>query len=242
MVIAAHVRGQTLDLNAGQRLAVSYQVFDVNGKVVTGAYKVFGFNLGDASKAQAAGTGLQFVERVALKPGRYELRLVAEQLGGAIGSVLTTIEASQFDESLAISGVALASRRANEISLVVDRAIRNALDADPTALRRFRGADGLSVYAEVYSELDEARVPSQLYFGAVAALTGRITTPAGDVVASGKPQRVAADPAGKSLRESFRTDFDLSRVKPGSYVLTLEARASRDGKKIVTRQIPFTLE
>ena len=217
---------------------------------MTGAYKVFGFNLGADSKAQAAGTGLQFVERVTLKPGRYELRLVAEQLapsgvegpGGAIGSVLTTVEASAFDESLAISGVALASRRANEVALVADRAIRDGLPADPTALRRFRAADGLSAYAEVYTELDESRTPAQLSAISVAAMTGRITTPTGDVVASAKPQRVAAGPAGKTLRESFRTDFDLTRVKPGSYVLTLEARAGRDQKRTVSRQIPFAIE
>ena len=242
VVIAAHVRGQTLDFNAGRRLAVSYQVFDVDGKVVTGAYKVFGFNLGADNKTQASGTGLQFVERVALKPGRYELRLVAEQPGGPIGSVLTTIEASAFDESLAISGVALASRRANEVSLVADRAIRDGLPADPTALRRFRAADGLSAYAEVYTELDESRPAAQLNSVAVAAMTGRVTTPTGDVVATAKPQRLGAGSAGKTLRESFRTDFDLSRAKPGSYVLTLEARAGRDQKRTVNRQIPFTIE
>lgn len=238
IVIAAHVRGQTLDFNAGRRLAVSYQIFDVDGKVATGAYKVFSFNLGDASRAQANGTGLQFVERVTLKPGRYELRLVAEQPGGPIGSVLTTIEASEFDESLAISGVALASRLANEIPLVADRAIRDALPADPTALRRFRAADGLSAYAEVYTELDETISPSQ----GAAALTGRISTPAGDVVVSSKPRRLSGSPVGKTLRESYRTDFDLSRVTPGSYVLTLDASSTRNRKKVVSRQIPFTLE
>lgn len=241
VVIAAHVRGQTLDFNAGRQLAVSYQIFDVDGKAVAGAFKVFELNLGSDSKAQAIDTGLQFVDRVALKPGRYELRLVAEQPGGPLGSVLTIIEAPDFHESLALSGVALASRRANEVALVRDPAVRDGLPAEPTALRRFRAAEGLSAYAEVYSELDEARSPSQLNAVSVAAMTGRITTPAGDVVASGKPQRVTSAPAGKSLRESFRTDFDLARVTPGSYVLTLEARVPGE-RRTVTRQIPFTIE
>jgi hypothetical protein len=47
VVITAHVRGKTLELDKGRRLAVSYQVFDAEGKVATGFYKVFGFNLGN---------------------------------------------------------------------------------------------------------------------------------------------------------------------------------------------------
>jgi len=234
------VRGQALDFKAGGPLAVSYQVIDLDGEVAAGAFKVFGLNLGSQSRAQAARTGLQFVERVTLKPGRYELRLVAEQRGGSIGSVLTTIEAAAFDESLAISGVALASRQANEVPLVGDRAIRDVLPADPTALRRFSAAGGLTTYAEVYSERENRSAP--VPNAAVVVVTGRITTSAGAVVATGKPQRVTAAPAGKSLLEGFRTDFDLQGVKPGSYVLTLEARAGRNGSKPVTRQIPFTVE
>lgn len=242
VVIAAHVRGQTLDVTAGRRLAVSYQVFDVNGKVVTGAYKVFGFNLGSESKAQVSVTGLQFVERVTLPRGRYELRLVAEQPGGPIGSVLTTIEASEFDESLAISGVAIASMRANEVPLAGDPSLRSVLPDDATALRTFRAADGLSAYAEVYTRLDDINPGLRYDVINVAALTSAITNSAGAVVGRGKAQKVTGEPAGKSLREGFRTDFDLSTLTPGSYVLTLEASAGRDGKRTATRQIPFTVE
>jgi hypothetical protein len=62
------------------------------------------------------------------------------------------------------------------------------------------------------------------------------------VIATGTPQRLGAAPAGKSLRESFRTDFDLARVQPGTYVLTLEGRVPQERNKTVTRQIPFTIE
>ena len=121
VVITAYVRGQTLDFGAGRRLAVSYQLFDVEGRVAKGFYKVFGFNLGSASRERASGIGLQFTERVTLKPGRYELRLVAEQPGGPIGSVVAHIEVASYDEELDLSQVTLASRPANEVALITDR-------------------------------------------------------------------------------------------------------------------------
>lgn len=244
VVITAHVRGKTLEYDAGRRLAVSYQVFDVEGRVVTGFYKVFGFNLGNESKARAAGTGLQFVERISLKPGRYELRLVAEQPSqcGPMGSVVAPIDAGKFEDELELSGVALASRRANEVLLAGDRSLRNVLPDDATALRTFRAADGLSAYAEIYTRLDDIKPGLRYDFINVAALTTAITNSSGAVIVRGKAQKVAGEAAEKSLREGFRTDFDISKLTPGQYVLTLEARAGRDQKRTATRQIPFAVE
>jgi hypothetical protein len=116
------------------------------------------------------------------------------------------------------------------------------LPDDPTALRRFRAADGLSAYAEVYTGLDD-RISTVRYDAInVATLTSTITTPEGAVVVRGQAKKVAGNAAGKSLREGFRTDFDLAKLTPGNYVLMLEARAGRSAKDVVTRQIPFAIE
>lgn len=242
VVITAHVNGQKLEFDAGQRLAVSYQVFDLEGKVVTGFYKVFGFNLGSESRARATGTGLQFVERITLKPGRYELRLVAEQPGGPLGSVNAPIDAAKFDGDLEMSGVALASRRAPEVLLVGDRTLRSALPADATALRSFRGSGGFSAYAEVYTKLDSA-IPATRFAGIrFATLRAGISTMDGVVVAQGQTQRLSVEESGKMVREGFRTDFDLSRLAPGRYLIALEASTTGDRKKTISRQIPFAVE
>lgn len=211
------------------------------GRSPQGFYKVFGFNLGNDSKARATGTGLQFVERVSLKPGRYELRLVAEQPGGPLGSVVAPIEAGKFEEDLELSGVALASPRAPEVLLVGDRPLKRVLPADPTALRSFRATDGLSAYTEVYTELKGDVEEARLAFVRVATLGGALTTLEGIPVARGQSQRVSSAAEGKMLREGFRTDFDLSRLAPGRYVLALEATSGRDRKRTATRQIPIDI-
>jgi len=242
VVITAHVRGQTLDFDAGRRLAVSYQVFDVDGKVATGFYKVFGFNLKPDSLGRATEKGLQFIERITLKPGRYELRLVAEQPEGPIGSVITNIDATKVDSILAMSGVALAARRTSEVLLVNDKQLRDSLSADPTALRGFRAADGLSAYVEVYTELSKNVSAAQLSQVKAATVTGGIISLTGAFVARGQSGRVAVDVDREALREGFRFDFDLSRISPGSYVLLLEGRSSESGSRVVRRQIPFVVE
>ncbi len=242
VVITAHVRGQTLDFDAGQRLAVSYQVFDLDGKVATGFYKVFEFNLKPDSLGRATGKGLQFIERIALKPGQYEIRLVAEQPGGPIGSVITHVDAAKFDNSLEMSGIALAPRRTQEVLLVDDKALRGALSANPTALRVFPAVGGLSAYAEVYAVLRADYPVSRLSSARIASLTATITNAAGGFVARAQGERVMSEPDGGNAREGFRADFDLARLAPGTYVLTFEARSSQTGDRAVRRQIPFTVE
>ena len=242
VVITAHVRGQTLDFAAGRRLAISYQVFDVEGKVATGFYKVFGFNLGSESKALATGAGLQFVERITLKPGRYELRLVAEQPDGPIGSVVAHVDAAKFDDSLELSGVALATRRTSEVLLVGDRPLRSVLPGDATARRAFGPAGSLTAYAEIYTKLKET-APGRLPEAQIpASLAATIVTRDGSVVAREQAKLVTEEPADEMLRRGYRVDFDLSRLTPGPYVLTLEARSPQVRNRIATRQIPFTIQ
>jgi hypothetical protein len=155
---------------------------------------------------------------------------------------VTTVDAGRFDDEVELSGVALASKRASEVLLVGDKSLRSLLADDATALRRFRAGDGLSAYAEVYTALDDRIPPTHYDAINVATLTSSITSPAGAVVVRGQSKKVVGDAAGKSLREGFRTDFDLSTLTPGSYVLTLDARAGRGVKDAVTRKIPFVVE
>jgi hypothetical protein len=75
-----------------------------------------------------------------------------------------------------------------------------------------------------------------------ASVIGWVATAGGAVVERAQGGRVMVDADRTSLREGFRTDFDLSRVSPGSYVLTLEARSSETGGRVVRRQIPFAVE
>lgn len=240
VVITAHIRPQMLSFEHGRQVAVSYQVFDLEGKVATGAYKVFGMKLEPETRARVEKDGFQFVERVTLKPGRYELRLVADQPGGALGSVVAHIDAREFDDDLSLSSVALAPRPSGEVVLTGDASIRDVLKVDPSARRAFRAADGLAVYAEVYTKLDRATKQSRNEDD--ATLTATITAGTQRAIVSAPGQRAVAERVGGMLREGFRLEPGIAALAPGQYVLTLEARSKRDPNRApVTRQIPFEI-
>lgn len=230
VVINVHVGGSTLRLDGDQKLGVSYQVLDVDGKVVTGGYKVFGLTLAPATRERVAQTGLRFVERISVRPGRYEIRLAAEQPGSSIGSVVTHVDASEPEGPLSLSGMALASTQAaKELVLVGDPQLREALAADPTALRRFGRNEQLVAFAEAYGRsLDDVVV------------AGTITTLTGSTIA-----RVEAQPLSRSRNSEvrgFRAVFDLASVAAGRYVAILEARSTRQPDRVARRQVPFTVE
>ena len=87
MVVFGGRIGEGLLLDGQRQVAISYQVFGLDGKVVTGEYKLFTLSLRPDSVARVQEGGLHFVDRVTLAPGRYERRLAADQPGGSVGSV-----------------------------------------------------------------------------------------------------------------------------------------------------------
>ena len=161
------------------------------------------------------------------------MRSVAEKLGVRVESLRRWIRQAERDAGTR------AGLTTNERDEVKRLQRDNFVSADPTALRSFRASDRLSAYAEVYTELDNDFPDARLAAIRVATLAAAITTPEGVPVARLQSQRVTAAPAGKMLREGFRTDFDLLRLTPGRYVLTIEAASGRDRKRTATKQIPI---
>ena len=233
VIISARVDAQRLRLDPGASLALAYQIFDIEGRVVTGRYKVFGLDLRPRTRAAAAEGGLQFFDRVALRPGRYELRLAAEQPNVALGSVLAHVDVPGFDEPLGMSGVILAiSSTETAVTLTSDASLRQALTADPTTLRRFHPRDTLLAFAEIYSEKPDDAT------GVAVTLVSTAGVEAARAVATAiTQQRDTQQPARR-----YRVALDLQSVPPGQYVLTMDARSVGRADRSVRRQILLTVE
>jgi hypothetical protein len=232
VVLDAQLRGVGLGLGAGERVTVSYQVIDTDGKIVTGAYKTFTLNLRDQSRKQVVSDGLRFVDRVSLKPGRYEVRFVADQpASDTLGSVVTHVEVPKFDAPLAISGVLIGSLSTWEHhTLNRDDEMRKQLSVDPTAVRRFPQGDELSVYAELYQ---------------TANATGDLDVTVSVVGTDGKTRlkedAMPVEGSDAATRKAFRAHISLADVSPGVYVLSVEGTSSKNGVEPVRRQLPFTV-
>lgn len=234
VVVGGRISGG-LRLGASDTIALSYQVFTLDGKVHTGAYKVFTLNLREQSRDTTEKVGLRFVERITLPKGRYELRLVADQPGGSLGSIVTTIDVPQFDERLSISGVTLAAASTSaHMTLYEDAALREALGMTPTPMRRFPPGDVVAAFVEVYSN-DSRAIDEDL------AVSGIVTTRAGEEVAL-EPASRTATAVAQPGRWGYTIELPLVGFDPGDYVLTVEAAFRGQESERVRRQIPFAVE
>ena len=231
VVLDAQLRGPGLGLDGGERVTVSYQVIDTDGTIVTGAYKTFTLNLREQSRKQVIAEGLRFVDRVNLKPGRYEVRFVADQpASDTLGSVVTHVEVPTFDDPLSISGVLVGSLSTWEHhTLFRDDDLKKRLSVDPTAIRRFPQGDELSVYAELYQR---------------AAAKDDLEVTVSVLGADGKA-RVKEDAmpleGNTPQHGAFRAHLSLADLSPGVYVLSVEGTSAKEGVEPVRRQLPFTV-
>jgi hypothetical protein len=188
----------------------------------TGEYKVFTLNPTPNTRGRIEETGLRFVDRIALPPGRYELRLVADQPDGSLGSIVMPVEVPAFDEALALSGITLAaSSTASDLTLHEDVVIRTAHGMHPTAIRRFGRGDVVSLFAEVYSN-DPRTTADDLTVQALVTDTAGVEVKREE--ATVVPTSVDTTTTG---RWGFTMEIGLLDVDPGRYVVTVEAMSAR---------------
>jgi VWFA-related protein len=228
VVLAADVHGLRAGAAPDNQVELSFLAIDAQGATRTAAPKRLPLDLSGDPAQPSAGVAVRYVDRLALPPGRHEVRMAVHQPGGATGSVVGHVEVPDYSRlPLSMSGVVLAAASARtQPTLQRDLELRLALLTDPTTRRRFARADMLQAYVEVYVE--ERTTPADIQVAAM--LTG----------ADGKrgvaltPERVAA----KSGQTAYVVPVAFADVAPGEYLLTLEARA---GRRSVSRSVPFTI-
>src|SRR5262245_871462 len=230
VLIAVQFGGRSLRLGANDQVEISYQPIDRQGKLEKGFRKVFTLNLRPNSRTTAERTGLRFVDRLELPPGRHELRLAAHQPTGGTGSVVAQIEVPDFTkEPLMLSGVVLASRNAAAPQLLLsDPKVTKGLRLDPTAVRRFTRDDELTAFAESY-----VNGPGS---AADVEVTYTISSEAGVVYHTVPGSKVVNGEAG---RAGYNAKLPLSALEPGNYVITARAMTPRGAE--AWRQTPVTI-
>jgi VWFA-related protein len=234
VVLGAQLRGSDLRLGAGEQVEISYIPIDRQGKIGTGSRKVFTLNFKPETRAQVEESGLRFIDRLDLPPGRHELRFAVHQPSGATGSVVAQVEVPDFaKEPFVLSGVLLASASASPYTLLSDAPIKTTMSTDPAATRRFVRDDELSVYAELYMTV--TLPPEQI------DVTFTVVSEAGEMVRDEPGWPDPNDKAGKSGRVGYTAQVSLVDLRPGKYILTALAR-SLDGLHEDVRQIPFSIE
>jgi VWFA-related protein len=228
VLLGAQLHGPDLKLDADDRIELTHLTIDTRRTVTAGPRSTFTLNLRDTTREAVSAAGFRYVERLELPPGRHEVRLMAHQLGGATGSVVTHVDVPNYSrDPLHLSGIVLGSARAAAPRLLrEDHVLADLLPGGPTALRRFSPDDTLTAFAEVYTEARTKPEDVRLTTTVTRARGGRVRSEAGTRI------RSEAGVAG------YTAVIPLAEFAPGDYVLTLEARA---GRRTATRQLPFAV-
>jgi hypothetical protein len=168
--------------------------------------------------------------RIALPPGRYQLRVGVRETGvGEMGSVFYDLNVPDFQaRGIAMSGLLLTDQAARtQFTPQVDADLpAGTLPSPATSRRTFSRNDVLSVFAELY---DNSNSRDPVRIEVATSLIGE------DGVARFSSRE---DLAGNT---SISKQIPLNEMRPGTYVLRMEARALSGGAKPVLRETSLTI-
>ncbi len=165
---------------------------------------------------------LEIYSRLAVRPGRYEIRSAAEAPGSA-GGVFTQIEVPDFSKArLSLSGLVLGFARSGDQDGLAD-----LLPIVPTSARAFPRSGQIAAFVRVYQGGKDALVPVQMRLRIVDAATQAVVD-----------ETMIFDPARFGSRRAADCPFQLplSRLAEGEYLLTIEAVAE---KNTARREVRF---
>jgi hypothetical protein len=236
VLVGTEVRGRDLNLSSADKLLVSYFAIDAQGKVHPGSTDTITLNLRPETKARVEQSGFRILNRIELPPGRYQLRVGAnDSAGGTVGAVSYDLEVPDFNKgSLTMSGLAITSATASLMPTArPDEQLRAVLPAPPVALRQFPRTDQLVVFAEVYD--NEAANLHKV------DITTTVTSDDGKVVSKSEEERSSSDIQGKRGGYGYTAKIAMQDLQPGLYVLKVEARSRLGKSEPVAREVPFRI-
>lgn len=236
VLIGVEMRGKDLRLTTGDKLVMTCVAMDTDGKVRDGKTDVITMSLQPGTKTRVAETAFRMLNRLELPPGRYQLRVAAQDEGGGnIGSVLYDLDVPDFAKTpFSMSGIVLTSLSgATAPTGRMDEELRPLLPAPPVALRDFPQNDELALFVEVYDN-DGERLHK-------VDITSTVTSDEGKVLYKNDETRDSTDIQGKHGGYGYTTRIPLSDLPPGLYVLTVSAQSRLGNRPAVERQVQFSV-
>jgi hypothetical protein len=214
-------------------LEMSMQAIDQAGKVQGGDHNSVKLDLRPQTHAFLLQHGVRFISRLAVPPGRYQLRIAAHEANAdRVGSVLYDLVVPDFgDAPLMMSGLVLTSAGAARTPTPrEDEEIKKVLPGQPTTQRMFATGDTLALFTEVYD--NKPTTPHTV------DITASVLADDGHVVYKTEDERKSSELGGVRGGYGYMAEVPLKDVAPGLYVLRVEAR-SRLGGDPATREIQF---
>jgi VWFA-related protein len=238
-IVRAHVDASDLGFREdhGRQLAtveIVGGVFDAAGGEVGAPFgRRASLDLAPAERDRTRRDGLQFQQRLALPPGRYEIRLLARDgEGGLLGATTRPLEVPDLAQGqLAMSSIFLSASAPSAEGVEKDDESPALRDAQ--VLRRFSARDTLYFQVYVYN-------PSFDEKGAADVVLQAQIRRGGQTIAASKPQAVTVPEKGAGPRPQTN-GLGLEGLAPGRYDLRVVV-ADRRSNTTVARTVDFTVE
>ena len=234
IIVGAHVglaglKWQDADGRRRADLELVGGVYDASGAPVGPPFgKRLALDLTKAEQERALKTGLQYQNRLALGPGRFEVRLIAREPAGApLGGAAQRVEIPDLAAGkLALSSVFLSTAAGTAAPADADgEALR-----DVQTLRRFKAGDSLYFQLYVYNVLGGDEGASD------AVLQAQILS-GGKPIAASKPQPLTLEKKdGVPVPQS--SAMSLEGLAPGRYDLRIVV-VDRKANATVHRDVDF---
>jgi VWFA-related protein len=221
-------------------LEVSMLPLEARGKAQQGRRSEVKLNLKPQTAQIMSATAVRMSPRLTLPPGRYQLRVAARETGGGLtGSVFYDLEVPDFKkEKFTVSGVVLTAATAQVTPTAEpDLILKQSLPGPPTTRREFYPIDVLAVYAEVYDRY-WSDVPHTV------DVTTRLVDEQGKEVTRTADTRKSSEFQSATTKSGFfgySTQVPLADVKPGRYLLQVEAKARLKDAQAVKRDVLITI-
>jgi VWFA-related protein len=212
---------------AEERIEVALLTVDDRGRSANGRSTTIDLSLPPGDLERVRTTGVRWLSKLELAPGRYQVRVAARALRtGASGLVTNLVDVPEFErQKLSLSGLTLTSLP----SVLMPTRGKAWLDAilgmPPSAARTFVAGDQVTAAVEVYTP-ESARADAEV----VAEL----------VAPGGKPLRLAgqARNGGRPRSREMAFQLDTGKLPRGQYVLRIVATLPGSSER-VERSIPF---
>lgn len=166
---------------------------------------------------------------LALRPGRYEIRVAAErQSDHRTGSAYASVVVPDFANApLSLSGLVLDYEAAGAAK--AQAAIAGLLPVAPTTVREFSATDRVAAFLRIYQGGKKPIVPVRVSNQIIDA-TGRAVL--------AESSLLGQDAFGSARSHDHRLELSLGRLTPGQYLLSIGASA---GTITVDRKVRFAV-
>jgi VWFA-related protein len=178
--------------------------------------------------------GLRVAAEIPLEPGDYHLGVAAGAHGGRTGKVLYDLTVPDFDKPLlAMSSLSLTSTTAAAMVTLQAAPALQGLPGPVSVSRTFDRSDTPVLYTEVYENIWWTDAAHGI------TLTTELRGADGTVIPVATERRASRTPQLKGGGHPFTTRIPLTDVRPGPYVLHVEASSDFDKPRSVSQEVPI---